>query len=46
MISPHTVGRRVSNVFDKLGVTHRADALPGPVRSGLVAEHNARLVQP
>jgi DNA-binding CsgD family transcriptional regulator len=36
VISPHTVGRHVSNIFDKLGITHRADAAAWAVRNGLV----------
>jgi len=35
VISPHTVGRHVSNIFDKLGITHRADAAAWAVRNGL-----------
>lgn len=34
VISPHTVGRHVSNIFDKLGSTHRADAAAWAVRNG------------
>jgi DNA-binding CsgD family transcriptional regulator len=36
VISPHTVGRHVSNIFDKLSITHRADAAAWAVRNGLV----------
>ena len=36
VISPHTVGRHVSNIFGKLGTTHRADAAVWAVRHGLV----------
>ncbi len=36
VISPHTVGRHVSNIFDKLGIAHRADAAAWAVRNGLV----------
>ena len=35
VISPHTVGRHVSNIFDKLDIAHRADAAAWAVRNGL-----------
>lgn len=35
VISPHTVGRHVSNIFDKLDIAHRADAAAWAVRKGL-----------
>ncbi|MBE0608979.1 MAG: helix-turn-helix transcriptional regulator [Dehalococcoidia bacterium] len=34
-ISPHTVGRHVSNIFGKLGIANRADAAAWAVRNGL-----------
>ena len=34
-ISLHTVARHVSNIFDKLGIAHRADAAAWAVRNGL-----------
>ena len=34
-ISPHTVGRHVSNIFGKLDIAHRADAAAWAVRNGL-----------
>ncbi len=35
VISPHTVGRHVSNIFGKLGIANRADAAAWAVRNGL-----------
>ncbi|MBE0610234.1 MAG: AAA family ATPase, partial [Dehalococcoidia bacterium] len=35
VISPHTVARHVSNIFDKLDIAHRADAAAWAVRNGL-----------
>ena len=35
VISPHTVGRHVSNIFGKLGIANRADAAAWAVRHGL-----------
>ncbi|MBE0611676.1 MAG: response regulator transcription factor, partial [Dehalococcoidia bacterium] len=34
-ISPHTVGRHVSNIFAKLDIANRADAAVWAVRNGL-----------
>jgi DNA-binding CsgD family transcriptional regulator len=35
VISPNTVGRHVSNIFDKIGATNRAEATAYAMRNGL-----------
>lgn len=41
-LSPSTIKRHVSNTLDKLGVNNRIQAAVLAVRTGLVAEHDAR----
>jgi DNA-binding NarL/FixJ family response regulator len=36
VISPNTVGRHVSNIFDKTGAANRAEAAAYALRNGLV----------
>ena len=35
VISPNTVGRHVSNIFDKIGAANRAEATAYALRNGL-----------